>query len=411
MFVWCLLAAGSADAATLRVCASGCSYTGVQQAVDAAQPGDTILLRAGETFVGHVVLRKKTGTADILIRSDAADGDLPAAGVRLVPLDPRRHGAAVEARTAQGQGRQLEEHAAHRHRARRPQLPPAVPRHRRHRAGGATGRWWRSATTRPRRRAGVAPYALTFDRVYIHGDPVRGQKRCLALNSASTSVLNSYFADCKHFASDSQAIAGFNGPGPFLIENNYLEGSTENILFGGSDPKIPNLVPSDIIIRRNHITKPLAWRNAVLARARQPAGGDLVGERRARRRHPLLQGAGRDGLRRQLGVFRAVGGGVDRHSVERACRHGVVGGGGRRNRLSRLPGHLGGWREPLAGDDHGVDHARLHGQQRDSRPRPRRRPSGRSRTSSSSRTRVASPSRATWSRTSGRRRRPASRSC
>ena len=72
----------------------------------------------------------------------------------------------------------------------------------------------------------LAPYAITLDRLYVHGDPMRGQKRCLALDSASTNILNSYFQHCKHFASDAQAIAGFNGPGPFKIDNNYLEGST-----------------------------------------------------------------------------------------------------------------------------------------------------------------------------------------
>ena len=77
--------AASASSATLRVCASGCSYSDVQRAVDAAAPGDTILLRAGETFTGHVVLRRKSGDARIVIRSDASDSELPAPGVRLVP--------------------------------------------------------------------------------------------------------------------------------------------------------------------------------------------------------------------------------------------------------------------------------------------------------------------------------------
>ena len=49
----------TASAATLRVCASGCTYTKLQSAIDAAQPGDTILLRAGETFVGNYTLRDK----------------------------------------------------------------------------------------------------------------------------------------------------------------------------------------------------------------------------------------------------------------------------------------------------------------------------------------------------------------
>src|SRR6185295_19787625 len=55
---------------------------------------------------------------------------------------------------------------------------------------------------------------------------------------------------------------GWNGPGPFQIENNYLEAAGENLLFGGSDPSIPDLVPSDIEIKRNHFAKPLVWRMA-----------------------------------------------------------------------------------------------------------------------------------------------------
>jgi hypothetical protein len=73
-------------AATLTVCASGCAFVDLQLALDAAQPGDTILLRAGETFVGNFVLPLKGGTgAPILIRSDAPDSALPGANVRLVP--------------------------------------------------------------------------------------------------------------------------------------------------------------------------------------------------------------------------------------------------------------------------------------------------------------------------------------
>ena len=64
---------------------------------------------------------------------------------------------------------------------------------------------------------------------------------------------------------DAQAINGYNGAGPFRIINNYVEGAGENILFGGSDPAITQLVPSNIEVRRNHIYKPLAWQNAILA--------------------------------------------------------------------------------------------------------------------------------------------------
>src|SRR6185295_10756602 len=81
-----------------------------------------------------------------------------------------------------------------------------------------------------------------------------------ALNSASTTIANSYISDIKSAQEDAQAIMGANGPGPYLIVNNYLEASGENILFGGADPFIQNLVPSDITIQQNYITKPLSWR-------------------------------------------------------------------------------------------------------------------------------------------------------
>ncbi len=84
----------------------------------------------------------------------------------------------------------------------------------------------------------------------------------MALNSASTAVIDSYLADCHTRGTDSQAILGWNGPGPFKIVNNYLEGAGENVMFGGGDPSIPDLVPSDIEIRRNHFFKPLSWQTA-----------------------------------------------------------------------------------------------------------------------------------------------------
>jgi hypothetical protein len=53
------------------------------------------------------------------------------------------------------------------------------------------------------------------------------------------------------------------------------------VLFGGADPAVANLVPSDIVLRRNHLYKPLEWRNAILAapaspRATAGSGGALT---------------------------------------------------------------------------------------------------------------------------------------
>ena len=59
---------------------------------------------------------------------------------------------------------------------------------------------------------------------------------------------------------DSQAIAAWNSPGPFVIRNNYLEAAGENILFGGADIMIAGVVPSDITVEDNVLTKNPAWR-------------------------------------------------------------------------------------------------------------------------------------------------------
>src|SRR5262249_44155260 len=74
------------------------------------------------------------------------------------------------------------------------------------------------------------PHHLIFDRCYIHGDPVMGTRRGLALNTGEAAVIDSYLSDFKEVGADSQAIAVWNGTGPFKIENNYLEGAAENIL-------------------------------------------------------------------------------------------------------------------------------------------------------------------------------------
>ncbi|MEP6766749.1 MAG: right-handed parallel beta-helix repeat-containing protein, partial [Gemmatimonadaceae bacterium] len=60
---------------------------------------------------------------------------------------------------------------------------------------------------------------------------------------------------------DAQGICVWSGAGPFLIENNRIEGSGQAIMFGGADPAIRNVVPSDIIVRHNYFYKPLSWFN------------------------------------------------------------------------------------------------------------------------------------------------------
>lgn len=104
------------------------------------------------------------------------------------------------------------------------------------------------------------PHSLVFDRCYIHGHPDRSSVRGIALNSAKTDILNCYISDIHSNDVDSQAICGWAGPGPFRIENNHLEAAGENVMFGGADPLIPGLIPSDISMQRCNLFKPLRWK-------------------------------------------------------------------------------------------------------------------------------------------------------
>jgi hypothetical protein len=257
-----------AAAATLTVCSSGCAYGSLQSAIDAAQPGDTILLRAGETYVGNFVLRAKAAgaTAAITIRSDAPASSLPADGVRLVPAG--RPGANTE-RSAlarlTGPGGIWKttpvlsaEPRAHHYTLRFLEID------------GVSQEGWQTlvqlgSNTPEQASLDRVPYAIVLDRVFIHGHPVQMQKRCVALDGRDLELRNSYVVECGSPFSDAQAVAGFNAPGPLRIVNNHLEGTSENIMFGGADPYIPGLVPTDIEIRRNHITKPASWREPILA--------------------------------------------------------------------------------------------------------------------------------------------------
>jgi hypothetical protein len=79
------------------------------------------------------------------------------------------------------------------------------------------------------------------------------------MNAKSIAVIDSYLSDFKEVVAEAQAILVWNGPGPFKIVNNYLEGAGENVMFGGGGVRIiPELGPSDIEIRHNHFLKPLS---------------------------------------------------------------------------------------------------------------------------------------------------------
>jgi hypothetical protein len=108
-------------------------------------------------------------------------------------------------------------------------------------------------------RADEQPDDVTFDQVAVVAG-AGGGLRGFSLHTRAVTIRRSHVAGFWYRGRDSQAIWGNNGPGPYTIDDNHLEGSGENILFGGSTIRIRDCVPSDVRITNNTIFKPEAWR-------------------------------------------------------------------------------------------------------------------------------------------------------
>ena len=221
-----------------------------QSALDSARSGDVIAIEPGSIVKGNFVLPDTQGESWTVIRSSAGDDKLPPAGTRARPADASMMPKLVTPnadpviRTASG---------AHHYRFVGIEFTIAPGWAQNHGLilFGDGGSAQNSLAT--------IPHNLILDRCYIHGNADVNLRRAVALNSGSTAIVDSYIADVHEVGADSQAICGWNGPGPFKIVNNYLEAAGENVMFGGADPRIKSLVPSDIELRANHCSKPLSW--------------------------------------------------------------------------------------------------------------------------------------------------------
>ncbi|HEX4299553.1 MAG TPA: hypothetical protein VH327_01650 [Gammaproteobacteria bacterium] len=246
----------------------------LQAALDKAQPGDTLVLQADAVYTGPFTLRAKDPGGDwiTLVSSDLAKG-LPAQGTRVTPADAA-HMPKLQAsyesvvRTAPGAGH---------YRLVGLEIRPGPPRSS---TVGKALNWMHGNSAKDAAAPLSAflenlmvfgssadssleslPDHIIVDRCYLHGDPAIGARRGIAMNARTGAVVDSYISDIKKKGEDAQAISGWNGPGPYKIVDDYLEAAGENVMFGGQDPTIKDLVPSDIEVRGNHLTKQLAWKS------------------------------------------------------------------------------------------------------------------------------------------------------
>ncbi|HET9013677.1 MAG TPA: Ig-like domain-containing protein, partial [Gemmatimonadaceae bacterium] len=234
------------NGASIRVPAGG----DLQGAIDQAKPGDVILLAPGASYTGNFVLRAKSGAGDgawITIRTETT---LPAEGTRVTPTTAASFAKLL---TPNASPVIATDPAASYYRISGVAIAPGAT------STLAYGLVAFGDAGPAQNTLASVPHHLIVDRSYIHSSATFNLRRCVAVHSAWTAVVDSWLADCHSNDGDSQAIWGSNGPGPFTIVNNYLEGAGENVMFGGADSRAPALLPADITLRRNHIVKPASW--------------------------------------------------------------------------------------------------------------------------------------------------------
>lgn len=223
-----------------------------QAALEQAAPGDEIVLQADASYIGNFRLPKKSGDNWIVIRTSNLNG-IPQEGRR---VNPAEHSASMPKIISPNTMPAIStESGAHHYRFVGIEI---TTQH-------SNTKFTHSnvvALHDPDSQDSMekVPHHIIFDRSYIHGTLTGNVRRGVAMNGAHVAIIDSYLSDFHEIGADTQAIAGWLGPGPYKISNNYLEAAGENIMFGGGDPKIPDLVPSDIEITGNYFFKPLSWK-------------------------------------------------------------------------------------------------------------------------------------------------------
>jgi len=222
----------------------------LQKAIDDAEFGDDIILKPGASY-GAVILPFKAGTNNneyITIQTEGFSAILKE-GERVRP--PEHAQAMAKILSPGGRPAVATAPQAHHYRFIGTEIAPVANSEYVYNLVDLGASDYNSYSQ--------FPHHLIFDRCYVHSTGLNKARRGFAINSAETSILNSYVSGFAGAGDETQAIAGWNGPGPFHVVNNFLEAGGEVILIGGSDPSIKDLVPSDIEIRRNHLHRPIEW--------------------------------------------------------------------------------------------------------------------------------------------------------
>ncbi len=232
------------------------------EAVDRAQCGDTLLLPAGATFeVASLPYKKCDAAHYITIRTDTPDSKLPPEGSRISPAwagIASLPGRPQFAQPAGGPGKLLATIMV------KQNTGVVVGDHVRF-----LGIEWTTRADTPVTRMISTEHGerIIFDRNYIHAGEGAEVAHGVGMVQGShyIAVIDSYISQLTCIAvsgkcTDATGMGGAHSDDPFgtfKIYNNFIEAAGEDILFGGGGSENN---PTDIEIRRNHLFRPMLWK-------------------------------------------------------------------------------------------------------------------------------------------------------
>jgi hypothetical protein len=247
-------------------------------ALDSAKCGDTLLLAAGASFeVKELPAKKCDDQHYITVRTDTPDSKLPPEGSRVSPAWAGIASLPGRPPFAQPQGGSAK------------LLATLVVK----RSDGLSvgdhirfiGIEWTTPANANIARIATAEHSdhIIFDRNWVHpadGSEV-GHGIGIIHGSHSIAVINSYINGLNCIArtgkcTDATALGGGGGDDPIStikFYNNFLESAGENILFGG---QAGTIVPTDIEIRRNHLFRPMLWKEGEPGYTPNPSGSSYI---------------------------------------------------------------------------------------------------------------------------------------
>ena len=250
----------------------------LSDAVDGAKCGDTLLLPAGATYeVNSLPAKKCDDSHYITIRTDTPDSKLPPEGTRISPAwagVASLPGRPKFAQPAGGAAKLMATIVA------KNASGVAVGDHVRF-----VGIEWVTPSGANISRMISAEHGnhIIIDRNYVH--PAEGAEVAHGVGmiegARSIGIINSYISGFNCIArsgkcTDATAVGGAHSDEPFgtfKIYNNFLEASGEDILFGGAPSKNN---PTDIEIRRNHLFRPMTWKEGEPGYTPSPKGDPYI---------------------------------------------------------------------------------------------------------------------------------------